>query len=98
MYTPVIKFSPVGEYLRLTILRRLSRGPAATEEIDELARRTVEQLGIRYDWRIWPSLLLEGEAEIKGGKAVITSRGRRNLELTEEEVRQYVKKWLGVEP
>jgi hypothetical protein len=39
MYTPQIKFTPVGEYLRLAILRRLARGPVAVEEIDALARR-----------------------------------------------------------
>ena len=91
-----IRYTPVGEYLRLKILRRLSKGPAPVEEVDELARRVVEALGIRYDWRVWPRLL-EGEVEIRGGIAAITPRGRWILELTGEEVAKYVKKWLGVE-
>jgi hypothetical protein len=95
-YLQQIRYTPVGEYLRLLILRRLSRGPAKVEEVDELARRVVETLGVRYDWRVWPRLL-EGEVEVRGGIAVITPRGRRILELTGEEVAKYVKKWLGVE-
>jgi hypothetical protein len=96
MYGQQIKFTPVGEYLRLVILRRLNEGPAATEEIDELARRAVERLGIRYDWRVWPRLL-EGEVEVRGGTAVITQRGRWILEQTGEEIARYVKRRLGVE-
>ena len=95
-YLQQIRYTPVGEYLRLLILRRLSRGPAKVEEVDELARRVVEALGVRYDWRVWPRLL-EGEVEIRGGIAVITPRGRRILELTGEEVAAYVRKRLGVE-
>ena len=96
MYTPVVKFTPVGEYLRLVVLRRLSRGPAPVEEVEELARKAVEALGVRYDWRVWPRLL-EGEVEIRDDTAVITPRGRWILEQTEEEVARYVKRWLGVE-
>jgi len=95
-YLQQIRYTPVGEYLRLLILRRLSRGPAKVEEVDELARRVVETLGVRYDWRAWPKLL-EGEVEVKGGVVTITPRGRWILEQTEEEVAKYVKKWLGVE-
>jgi len=95
-YLQQIRYTPVGEYLRLLILRRLACGPAKVEEVDELARRVVEALGVRYDWRVWPRLL-EGEVEIRGGIAVITPRGRWILEQTEEEVAKYVKKWLGVE-
>jgi len=91
-----IRYTPVGEYLRLLILRRLTRGPAEVEEIDRMVREAVEALGVRYDWRVWPRLL-EGEVEIRGGIAVITPRGRRILELTGEEVAKYVKKRLGVE-
>jgi vacuolar-type H+-ATPase subunit E/Vma4 len=91
-----VKFTPVGEYLRLVILRRLSRGPAAVEEIETLAKRTVEALGVRYDWRVWPKLL-EGEVEVRGGVVVITQRGKWILENTADEVSKYVKKWLGVE-
>jgi len=82
--------------LRLKILRRLSKGPAPVEEVDELARRAVEALGVRYDWRVWPRLL-EGEVEVRGGVVAITPRGRWILELTGEEVAKYVKKRLGVE-
>jgi len=96
MYTPFIKFTPVGEYIRLVVLRRLSRGPASVEEIDELARRAVEALGIKYNWRVWPRLL-EGEVEVKEGVATITPRGRRILELAGEEIAEYVKRRLGVE-
>jgi len=92
----LIRYTPVGEYLRLKILRRLSKGPAPVEEVDELARRAVEALGVRYDWRVWPRLL-EGEVEVRGGIAVITPRGRWILEQTEEEVAKYVRKRLGVE-
>jgi len=92
----LIRYTPVGEYVRLLVLKRLARGPAKVEEVDELARRAVEKLGIRYDWRVWPRLV-EGEVEVRGGIAVITPRGRRILELTGEEVAKYVKKWLGVE-
>jgi hypothetical protein len=95
-YLQQIRYTPVGEYLRLLILKRLSRGPAAVEEIDELARRAVEALGVRYDWRVWPKLL-EGEVEVRSGVVAITPRGRRILELTGEEVAAYVRKRLGVE-
>jgi hypothetical protein len=90
------RYTPVGEYLRLLILKRLARGPAKVEEIDRMVREAVERLGIRYDWRVWPRLL-EGEVEIRDGVVTITPRGRRILELTGEEVAKYVKKRLGVE-
>jgi hypothetical protein len=96
MYTPVVKFTPVGEYLRLVVLRRLSRWPAPVEEVDELVKKAVEKLGIRYDWRVWPRLV-EGEVEVKDGVATITPRGKWILEQTAEEVAEYVKRWLGVE-
>jgi hypothetical protein len=95
-YLQQIRYTPVGEYLRLLILRRLTRSPAKVEEIDRMVREAVEALGVRYDWRVWPRLL-EGEVEVRGGIAVITPRGRWILEQTEEEVAKYVKKWLGVE-
>jgi hypothetical protein len=95
-YLQQIRYTPVGEYLRLVVLRRLSKGPAPVEEVDELAKRAVEALGVRYDWRVWPKLL-EGEVEIRGGVAAITPRGRWILELTGEEVAAYVRKRLGVE-
>jgi hypothetical protein len=32
-----IRYTPVGEYIRLLVLKRLARGPAEVEEIDKLA-------------------------------------------------------------
>jgi hypothetical protein len=90
-----IRYTPVGEYLRLIILRRLARGPASVEEVNELAKNAVEKLGIRYDWRVWPYLVLN-EVEIRDGTAAITQRGRWLLELTSEEIAKYVEKTLGV--
>jgi DNA-binding transcriptional ArsR family regulator len=98
MYTPFVRFTPVGEYLRLIILRRLKEGPTSVEELDEIVRRAVERLGVSYNWRIWPRLLLGGEVEFRGDIAVITPRGRQILEPTSEEVAEYVRRWLGVEP
>jgi hypothetical protein len=95
--TNSIKYTPVGEYLRLVILQRLARGPAPIEEVDELAKRAVEKLGIRYNWRVWPKLL-DGEVEIRDGTAAITPRGKWMLEMTKDEITKYVQKWLGVSP
>jgi hypothetical protein len=95
-YLQQIRYTPVGEYLRLLILKRLARGPAKVEEVDRMVREAVEALGVRYDWRVWPKLL-EGEVEVKEGVATITPRGRWILEMTGKEVAKYVKKWLGVE-
>jgi len=91
-----IRYTPVGEYVRLLVLKRLSRGPAEVEEIDRMVEEAVEALGVRYDWRVWPRLV-EGEVEVRGGTAVIMPRGRWILELTSEEVAVYVRKRLGVE-
>jgi hypothetical protein len=91
-----IRYTPVGEYVRLLVLKRLSRGPAKVEEIDRMVMEAVEALGVRYDWRVWPRLV-EGEVEVRGGVVAITQRGRWILEQTEEEVAKYVKKKLGVE-
>jgi hypothetical protein len=96
-YLQYIRYTPVGEYLRLVILQRLARGPAPVEEVDELAKRAVEKLGIRYDWRVWPKLL-DGEVEIRDGTAAITPRGRWIFEQTNDVVAEYVKKWLGIAP
>jgi hypothetical protein len=96
VYLRQIRYTPVGEYVRLLVLKRLARGPAGVGEIDQMVREAVEALGVRYDWRVWPRLL-EGEVEFREGVAVITPRGRWILELTGEEVAKYVKKKLGVE-
>jgi hypothetical protein len=90
-----IRYTPVGEYLRLLILRKLTRGPAKVEEIDRMVEEAVRRLHVRYDWRVWPKLL-EGEVEIRDGTAVITPRGRWILEQTGEEVAKYLEKTLGV--
>jgi hypothetical protein len=90
-----VRFTPVGEYLRLVILQRLARGPAPIEEVDELAKRTVEKTGMKYDWKVWPKLLAR-EVELKDGTVAITQHGRWILEQTGEEVARYVQKWLGV--
>jgi hypothetical protein len=95
-YLQQIRYTPVGEYLRLVVLRRLNKGPAPVEEVDELAKRAVERLGVKYDWKVWPRLV-EGEVEFRGGVATITQRGKWILEMTEEEVAEYVRKRLGVE-
>jgi hypothetical protein len=94
-YIEYVRYTPVGEYLRLVILQWLARGPAGVGEIDQMVREAVEKLGIRYNWRVWPKLL-EGEVEVKDGVVTITPRGRWILEQTGEEVAEYVKKTLGV--
>jgi hypothetical protein len=91
-----IRYTPVGEYIRLLVLKRLARGPARVEEIDRMVEEAVEALGVRYDWRVWPRLL-EGEVEVRGDTAVITQRGRWILEQTADEVAEYVRRRLGVE-
>jgi len=95
MYVQYVRYTPVGEYIRLLVLKRLARGPAGVGEIDRMVEEAVEALGIRYDWRVWPKLL-EGEVEIRDGTAVITPRGRWILEQTGEEVAKYLEKTLGV--
>jgi hypothetical protein len=95
-YLQQIRYTPVGEYVRLLVLKRLARGPAEVGEIDRMVREAVERLGMRYDWRVWPKLF-EGEVEVGGGVVTITQRGRWILELTGEEVVRYAKKRLGIE-
>jgi hypothetical protein len=97
VYSQYVRYTPVGEYIRLLVLKRLARGPAGVGEIDRMVEEAVEALGIRYDWRVWPRLV-EEEVKIRDGVAVITQRGRWILEQTGEEVAEYVKKWLGVSP
>jgi hypothetical protein len=92
-----IRYTPVGEYLRLVVLQRLAKGPVPVKEIDKLAEDTIRRLHVRYDWRVWPQLL-DGEVEIRDSTATITPRGRWILEQTSEEVARYVQKWLGVSP
>ena len=96
MYSQQIRYTPVGEYIRLLVLKRLARGPAGVEEIDRMVREAVERLGMKYNWRVWPRLV-EDEVEVRGGIAVIKPRGRWILENTADEVSKYVKKRLGVE-
>jgi len=95
MYAQQVRYTPVGEYLRLLILRRLARGPAEVEEINRLAEEAVKRLHVRYDWRVWPQLLAR-EVEVKDGVVELTNVGRWILERTGEEVAEYVKRTLGV--
>jgi len=97
MLVEVVRYSPIGEYLRLAIMRRLAEGPARVEEIDELARRAVEELGERYNWRVWPQLLRR-EVAIRGGVVELTKYGKMMYEQTRDEVAEYVKKTLGINP
>ncbi|MGC8582342.1 MAG: hypothetical protein ACP5I3_03985 [Thermoproteus sp.] len=95
MYVQSIRYSPVGEYLRLLIMQRLAQGPARVEEVDELARRAVERVGVRYDWRIWPELLRR-EVAVRDGVAELTDEGRWLLKTTRDVVAEYVRRTLGV--
>ncbi len=97
VYSQYVRYTPVGEYIRLLVLKRLARGPAGVGEIDRMVEEAVRRLHVRYDWRVWPRLV-EEEVKIRDGVAVITQRGRWILEQTGEEVAEYVKKWLGVSP
>lgn len=95
MYIHYVRYSPVGEYIRLVVMYRLAKGPASVEEIDKIASEAVRRLGVKYDWRVWPKLL-EREVAIKGDVAELTKEGRWILEQTREEVEEYVKRTLGV--
>ncbi|MEZ0248766.1 MAG: hypothetical protein ABWJ97_05785 [Thermoproteus sp.] len=92
-----MRLSPVGEYLRLVLMRRLSQGPATVGELDELARRAVEGLGVKYDWRVWPKLL-EGEVAVRGDTVELTKEGRWLFEQTKDVVARYVEKALRLKP
>lgn len=95
MYIQYQRYSPVGEYLRLVIMKRLSQGPAPVEEINELAKKAVEKAGVKYDWRVWPQLL-KREVAVRDGVAELTREGRWIYEQTREEVAAYIGKKLGV--
>ncbi|WP_052886209.1 hypothetical protein [Thermoproteus uzoniensis] len=95
MYVQSTRYSPVGEYLRLLIMQRLAQGPARVEEVDELAKRAVERVGVRYDWRIWPELLRR-EVAVRDGVAELTDEGRWLLKTTRDVVAEYVRRTLGV--
>ncbi|MEM1887818.1 MAG: hypothetical protein QXY12_03570 [Pyrobaculum sp.] len=89
------RFSPIGEYLRLVIMERLAAGPATVEELDAVAKRAVEALGVRYDWRVWPELL-KLEIAVRGNVVELTKEGRWIYEQTKDEVVEYLKKWLNL--
>lgn len=95
MYAQSVRYSPVGEYIRLVVLQRLAEGPAKVEELNELAKEAVERAGVRYDWRIWPELV-KREVAIKDGVAELTAEGRWLLEKTKDIVVDYVRRTLGV--
>ena len=82
--------APAGEYIRLVILRRLAKGPAAVEELEALAKRATEALGVRYDWRVWPELL-KREITVEGGVAKLTKYGK----VFVREALGEVEEWLG---
>ena len=92
MYAQYVRYSPVGEYLRIVIMQRLARGPAPVEELDKLAREAVEKTGIKYDWRVWPELL-KREVVVKDGVAELTREGRWIYEQTREEVAEYLRRF-----
>ncbi|AFA40602.1 hypothetical protein Pogu_2575 [Pyrobaculum oguniense TE7] len=92
MYAQYIRYSPVGEYLRLVVMQRLAQGPASVEEINRLAKEAVEKVGIKYDWRVWPELL-KREVAIKNGVAELTREGKWIYEQTREEVAEYLKRF-----
>ncbi len=94
-YSMYVKFTPVGEYIRILVLKRLVKGATKIEEIDRIVKEAVETLGVRYDRRIWPRLLSR-EVEIKDGVVKITNFGMWILEQTGDEVENYVRKFLGV--
>ncbi|MEM4964000.1 MAG: hypothetical protein QXT13_07625 [Pyrobaculum sp.] len=94
MFNQYVKYSPVGEYIRLIAMERLAKGPATVEEIDRLAREVVEMLGVEYDWRVWPKLL-EREVSINGGVVELSREGRWIFEQTREEVEEYILKTWG---
>jgi hypothetical protein len=95
MITQYVRYTPIGEYIRLIVLRRLAHGPAKVEEIDQMVEEAVRRLHVRYDWRVWPRLVKD-EVEIRGDVAIITQRGKWILEQTGDEVAKYVEKMLGV--
>ncbi|AEA13264.1 hypothetical protein TUZN_1804 [Thermoproteus uzoniensis 768-20] len=76
-------------------MQRLAQGPARVEEVDELAKRAVERVGVRYDWRIWPELLRR-EVAVRDGVAELTDEGRWLLKTTRDVVAEYVRRTLGV--
>ncbi|MEM0463290.1 MAG: hypothetical protein QXS00_06680 [Pyrobaculum sp.] len=92
MYAQYIRYSPVGEYLRLVVMQRLAQGPASVEEINRLAKEAVEKVGIKYDWRVWPELL-KREVAIKNGVVELTREGKWIYEQTREEVAEYLKRF-----
>lgn len=93
MYVNYVRYSPVGEYIRLIVMKRLWEGPARVEEIDAMVREAVSRLGIKYNWRIWPELLRR-EVAFRDGFVELTREGRWIYEQTREEVEEYVRKTL----
>ncbi|MFN7106271.1 MAG: hypothetical protein ACK4M3_06800 [Pyrobaculum sp.] len=91
----VQRFSPVGEYIRLVVMRRLAQGPATLEELNEAVKRAVERAGVRYNWQTWPELLRQ-EVVIRGGVVELSERGRWVYQQTREIVEEYIKKTLGL--
>ncbi len=91
--TPVITFSPIGELIRLVVLKHLAvKGEAAVDEINNIAKKVVEAVGIKYDWTVWPRLFTR-EIVISNGIVRMTEFGRMVLKETEEIVILKLKKY-----
>ncbi len=89
------RLSPVGEYIKLVIMRRLVQGPASVEEVNEIAKRAVESVGIKYNWQTWPHLLRE-EVVFRDGTVELSEWGRWVYRQTREIVEEYIKKSLKI--
>ncbi|GEM_PF-619591 len=76
-------YTPVGEYLRFVIMKSLEPAPLAVAEVEKIAEETIRKLGIKYDWRVWPSLF-DGEVEIREGYVYLTPMGRIILTKAEK--------------
>lgn len=85
-------YSPIGELIRLVVMERLSKGASTVEEINELAKKAVEKVGLKYDWRIWTELL-KMETVIKDGIVELSEVGKWIYTQTREEIIEYLKKW-----
>lgn len=85
-------YSPIGELIRLVVMERLSKGVSTVEEINELAKKAVEKVGLKYDWRIWTELL-KMETVIKDGIVELSEVGKWIYTQTREEIIEYLKKW-----
>ncbi|MEM0467887.1 MAG: hypothetical protein QXT27_01645 [Pyrobaculum sp.] len=96
MFTNYVRYSPIGEYLRMCIIERLAKGPATVVELDKLAKECIDRLGVRYDWKVWPELLRR-EVFIINGVATLSDYGKVLYREAYAEIMQYLNKVLGLE-